>query len=62
MIIACCVQHNYYELHGERLLVTEILGQVVDPFVGRHRGAQCLPNDGDGTKLAGENMRILYGA
>ena len=63
MTIAYCVLHNYCKLHGERLLVLEILRQVADPFAGRHRGAQHLPNDGDGAKLIGENMRMaLYGA
>ena len=63
MIIACCVLHNYCELHGERLPVPEILRQAANPFAGRHRGAQRLPNDGDGGKLAGESMRrALYGA
>ena len=63
MIIACCVLHNYCELHGERLLLPEILGQAVDPFASQHRGAQHLPNDGDGVKLVGESMRrALYGA
>ena len=63
MTIACCVLHNYCELYGERLPGPEILEQAVDPFVGRHRGAQCLPNDGNGAKLARKSMkRALYGA
>ena len=63
MTIACCVLHNYCELHGERLPLPEILRQAADPFAGRHRGAQHLPNDGDGAKLAGEcMMRALYAA
>ena len=61
--IACCDLHNYCELHGERLPVPEILGQAADPFADRHRGAQHLPNDGDGAKLARKSMRrALYGA
>ena len=63
LTIVCCVLYNYCELHGERLPVPEILGQAADPFAGRRRGAQHLPNNGDGAKLTGESMRrALYGA
>ena len=61
--IVCCILHNYCELHGERLLVPKILGHTADPFACRYQGAQRLPNDGDGAKLAKESMRrALYGA
>ena len=63
MTIVCCVLHNYCKLHGERLLIPEILGHATDPFAGRHQRAELLPNDGNGAKLARERMRrALSGA
>jgi len=60
--IACCMLHNYCELHGERLLVPELIREVANPFAGMYRGVQCLPNNGDGVKLVGERIwRTLYG-
>ena len=37
MTIACCILHNYCELHGEKLPIPEILGQTADPFASRHQ-------------------------
>ena len=55
--LACCVLHNFCEIHAERVPLPEDEAQRRDPFVGVRRGVMRLPGDGRAGKLAGEQMR-----
>ena len=59
--LACCVLHNYCEVHRHRVhvLADERLQQ--DLHVGFHVGRMQLPREGLPAKLVGEAMReVLF--
>ena len=59
--LACCVLHNYCEIHRQRVLVPTDERLQRDPHVGFHVGQMQLPREGLPAKLAGEAMReVLF--
>ena len=59
--LACCILHNYYELHRQRVSIPTDIHLQHDPYVGFHVGRMQLPREGLATKLQGEATRkILF--
>ena len=61
LTLACCVLHNYYELHRQRVPVLADIHLQHDPYVGFHVERMQLPREGLAAKLHEEAMReILF--
>ena len=59
--LACCVLHNYCEIHRQRVPVPADERLQRDPHVGFHVGRMQLPREGLPAKLVGEAMReVLF--
>ena len=61
VILACCVLHNYCEVHRQRVPVPADERLQRDPHVGFHVGWMQLPCEDLPAKVAGEAMReVLF--
>ena len=59
--LACCVLHNYCEIHNQRVPIPADVRLRCDPHVGFHAGRMQLPYEDVATKVAGEMMRnVLF--
>jgi hypothetical protein len=59
--LACCVLHNYYEIHNQRVPIPADVRLRRDPHVGFYVGRMQLPHEGAAAKIAGERMRdVLF--
>ena len=59
--LACCVLHNYCELHRQRVSIPADIRLQHDPYVDFHVGRMQLPHEALAAKLQGEAMReILF--
>ena len=57
--LACCVLHNYCEIHRQRVPIPAYVILQRDPYVGFHVGRMQLPREGLAAKLAREAMRDI---
>jgi hypothetical protein len=55
--LACCVLHNFCEIHSEDVPLPTDMEHHRDPYVGLRRGAMRLAGDGQAGKVASEMMR-----
>ena len=59
--LACCVLHNYCEVHRERAPIPADERLQRDPHVGFHVGRMQRPHEGLPAKVVGEAMReVLF--
>jgi hypothetical protein len=59
--LACCVLHNYCEIHNQRIHIPADVRLRCDPHVGFHVGMMQLPHEGVAAKVAGERMmNVLF--
>ena len=57
--LACCILHNYYELHRQRVPVPTNICLQHDLYVGFHVGRMQLPCEGLAAKLQREAMKKI---
>jgi hypothetical protein len=59
--LACCVLHNYCELHKECVIIPANFKLQYDPYVKFHVGRMQLPREGEAAKIVGKEMRnVLF--
>ena len=59
--LACCVLHNYCEIHRQCVPIPADEKLQLDPHVGFYVGRMQLPREGLLAKVAGEAMReVLF--
>ena len=55
--LACCVFHNCYEIHNQRVPILADVKLRRDPHVGFYVEMMQLPHEDVAAKVAGERMR-----